>query len=56
MSAAELLLLTVAVWGVYRLLRPLQRRIEAFLLSRLTGRAAIVEAEIVRIMKNRNKE
>jgi hypothetical protein len=38
MTLAELILLAAAVLGVYVLLRPLQRRLEAFLVRRFSSR------------------
>ena len=38
MTFAELFLLAGAVFGAYALLRPLQRRLEAYLTRKLSGR------------------
>jgi hypothetical protein len=45
MTLAELILLAAAVLGVYVLLRPFNRRLEAFLVRRFSGtrRGAIVD-------------
>ena len=46
-SLAELVLLAVAVWGLYRLLSPLQRRLESLILNLLLGEDRILDAETV---------
>ena len=37
MTLLELILLAAAIWGVYALLRPLQRRLEGYLTRKLSG-------------------
>ena len=46
MTLAELLVILAAVWGLVRLLRPFQRRVERLLL-RMLGRDTVIDAEIV---------
>ena len=46
MTFAELLVTLAAVWGLYRLLWPFQRRVERLLLG-LLGRDNVIDAEIV---------
>ena len=46
-SLAELAVLAAGVWGLYRLLAPLQRRVESLILDFLLGKGRILEAETV---------
>jgi len=56
-TLAELVLLAVAVWALYRLLAPLRRRLERLILRALDpSRADIVDAEIVPRDRKTKKE
>lgn len=46
-SLAELLLLAGAVYGLYKLLTPLQRFLETAILDLLVGRGRLIDAETV---------
>jgi hypothetical protein len=56
-TLAELFLLAVAVWGFYRLLEPLRRRIERALLILIDpSKTDIIDAEIVSQRRKPRKE
>lgn len=56
-TLAELALLVVAAWLLYRLLAPLRRRLERLILRALDpSRADIVDADIVPRERKKNKE
>ena len=56
-TLAELVLLAVAAWALYRLLAPLRRRLERLILRALDpSRADIVDADIVPRERKKNKE
>ena len=56
-TLAELVLLLAAVWLVYRLLEPLRRRLERFLLRLIDpSKKIIIDAEIVSRDRKKPKE
>ena len=56
-TLAELVLLVAAVWLVYRLLDPLRRRLERFLLRLIDpSKKIIIDAEIVSRDRKKPKE
>jgi hypothetical protein len=56
-TLAELILLLAAIYFVYRLLEPLRRRLERFLLLWIDpSRTDIIDAEIVTRERKKNKE
>lgn len=56
-TLAELALLVVAAWALYRLLAPLRRRLERLILRALDpSRADIVDAEVVPRERKKEKE
>jgi hypothetical protein len=56
-TLAELALLVVAAWALYRLLAPLQRRLQRLILRALDpSRADIVDADIVPRDHKKKKE
>ena len=56
-TLAELVLLAAAVWIVYRLLDPLRRRLERFLLRLIDpSKTPIIDAEIVARDRKNPKE
>lgn len=55
-SLAELLLVAAAIYALYRLLTPLQRRLEQLLLDLLLGKGRILEAETVATKKTKRKD
>lgn len=54
-SLAELVLVAALLYGLYRVLAPLQRRLEALIL-RLLGEKPMIDAEIVASKKKSPKE
>lgn len=56
-TLAELVLLAVAVWLVYRLLEPLRRRLERLILRLIApSKSDIIDAEIVSRDRSKPKE
>jgi hypothetical protein len=56
-TIAEFAVCAAAVWGLYRLLAPLRKRVERALLRWLgSGKADIVDAEIVPDERKKPKE
>jgi hypothetical protein len=56
-TLAELVLLAAAVWLVYRLLEPLRRRLERFLLKLIDpSKNVVIDAEIVSRDNKKRKE
>lgn len=56
-TLAELVLLLAAIYFVYRLLEPLRRRLERFLLILIDpSKADIIDAEIVSRERKKHKE
>jgi hypothetical protein len=54
MTFAEFLLSILVGWGLYRLLRPLQRSLERMLLRLLGGKGAKPVIDVTKISRNLN--